>query len=54
MLLAVEGAAMEQGVVPMAKECTVVEGGTEHTLKDPPGGRHVGAPRARRQMEKAH
>lgn len=54
MLLAVGRAAMEQWVVPMPEECTVVKGGTEHTLKDPPGGRRVGAPRTRRQMEKAH
>lgn len=53
MLLAVGRAAMEQWVVPMPEECTVLEGGTEHTLKDPPGGKRVGAPRNRRQMKKA-
>lgn len=54
MVLAVGRAAVEQWVVPMPEECTVVEGGTELTLKDPLKGRHVGAPRTRRQMEKAH
>lgn len=54
MLLAVGRAAIEQWVVPMPEECTVVEGGTEHTLKEFPRGRHVGASKTRRQMEKAH
>lgn len=54
MLLAVGRAAVEQWVVPMPEECTVVQGGTEHTLKDLARGRHVGAPRTRRQMKKAH
>ena len=52
LLLLMGRAALEQCVGTTPEECTGVEGGTEHTLKDTPRGRPVGAPRTRREMER--
>jgi len=52
LLLLVGRAALEQCVGTMPEERTGVERGTEHTLKDTPRGRHVGAPRTGREMER--
>lgn len=53
MLLLVGRAALRQRVGTTPEECTGVEGGTEHTLKDTPRGRYVLAPRTRREMERS-
>lgn len=52
LLLLVGRAALGQCVGTTPEECTGLGGDTEHRLKDTQRGRHVGAPRTEREMER--